>query len=104
MANTRVLGTRRRNAVRCRNRTKSPKSDRTPPKAIPLNLRRKHDCVLAELSKSDTFGCILRQNPKSDRTPQNCPWHRIIQGVSANALCICKFQNHNLGDLDLDVT
>ena len=76
MVNTRVLSTKRRNAVRCRARTKSPKSDRTPPKAIPINLRRSHDCVLAETPKGDTFPCILRPKPpKAIGPPQ------IVHGI-----------------------
>ena len=83
MVNARVLSPKRRNAVKCRNRTKAakaigpPKSEDAamtvcwlnPPKAIP---------VLVSYAKT----------PKSDRTPPNCPWHRIIQRVSANALIL----------------
>ena len=79
--------------MRSRNRAKSPKSDRTPPKAIPLNLRRKHDCVLVEPLKSDTVILSDAKTPKSDRTPPSRLWHRIIQGVSANAH-VCRVLAH----------
>ena len=69
MVNTRVLGTKSRNGVRCRNRARSHKSDRTPPKAIPLNLRHNHDCVLAEPAKAIPFPASYAKTPKSDRTP-----------------------------------
>ena len=78
MVNTRKLGTNSRNAARCKNRANSPKSDRTTPKAMALNLRRNHDCVWAEAPKSD-------EPPKWYDPPQTRLWHRIIQGVSANS-------------------
>ena len=66
---------------------KSPNSHRTPKKAIPLNVRRNHDCGLVESPKATPFMYTM-PNTKSGRTPPTYPWHRhrIIQGVSANAL------------------
>ena len=91
---SRFLGMKRGNAVRRRNRAQSPKSDRIPPKATQLNLRRSHDCVLADLLKSDTFFHPTQEPPKSDRTPPSCPWQRVMQGVSANAHMIYTHLNY----------
>ena len=85
MVNTRVLSTKRRNAVRCRNCTRSPKSDRTPQKRYPSIQAVAMNVFWLNSPKAIPFLASYAKAAKSDRTPPNCPWHRIIQGVSANA-------------------
>ena len=84
----RLLGTKRRNAVRHSNREKSTKSDRTPPP--PKRYRASKDGSMNVFwpnpPKATPFWYPTPKGPKAIGHPTTCPWHPIIRSCENQPL------------------
>ena len=81
IVNTRISGTKRRNALRYRNHVNAPKAIVPRQSDAPLSPRLKRDCIVARTPKSDTSVVSCAQTRKSDRTPIY-PWKENKQTLT----------------------